>query len=303
MNVEKGESYDIQINFEYTMGDAQLNFDLGFKQEIDIKKSIERVKDAEIVIFAGGISPFLEGEEMGVNLPGFHRGDRTEIALPTVQREFIQALHDAGKKVIFINCSGSPIAMEAEIEHCDAILQAWYPGQAGGTAVAEVIFGDYNPAGRLPVTFYKNIDQLPDFEDYNMTGRTYRYMMDAPLFPFGYGLSYANFRYGIARLHKESVKTGETILVSVPISNESMIDGEEVVQIYIRKENDLDGPDKTLRAFERVFIPAGETREVVIELTAPQLEWWNSSTNRMEMQPVHTTYLSAKALQKKIFKK
>lgn len=285
MNVEKGESYDIQINFEYTMGDAQLNFDLGFKQEIDIKKSIERVKDAEIVIFAGGISPFLEGEEMGVNLPGFHRGDRTEIALPTVQREFIQALHDAGKKVIFINCSGSPIAMEAEIEHCDAILQAWYPGQAGGTAVAEVIFGDYNPAGRLPVTFYKNIDQLPDFEDYNMTGRTYRYMMDAPLFPFGYGLSYANFRYGIARLHKESVKTGETILVSVPISNESMIDGEEVVQIYIRKENDLDGPDKTLRAFERVFIPAGETREVVIELTAPQLEWWNSSTNRMEMQP------------------
>lgn len=285
MNVEKEESYDIQINFEYTMGDAQLNFDLGFKQEIDIKKSIERVKDAEIVIFVGGISPFLEGEEMGVNLPGFHRGDRTEIELPAVQREFIQALHDAGKKVIFINCSGSPIAMEAEVENCDAILQAWYPGQAGGAAVAEVIFGDYNPAGRLPVTFYKNINQLPDFEDYNMTGRTYRYMTDEPLFPFGYGLSYAHFSYGMPTLNKESIQAGETLIVSVPISNESVLDGEEVIQVYIRKENDPDGPDKTLRAFKRVVIPAGQTREVAIELTAHQLEWWNSSTNRMEIQP------------------
>lgn len=285
MNAEKGESYDIQINFEYTMGDAQLNFDLGLKEDIDIKKSIERVKEAEIVIFVGGISPALEGEEMGVNLPGFNRGDRTEIELPAVQREFIQALRDAGKKVIFINCSGSPIAIEAEVENCEAILQAWYPGQAGGTAVAEVIFGDYNPAGRLPVTFYKNISQLPDFEDYNMTGRTYRYMTDEPLFPFGYGLSYAHFSYGMPTLNKKSIEAGETLIVSIPISNESMLDGEDVVQVYFRKENDSEGPDKTLRAFKRVVIPAGQTREVAIELTAHQLEWWNSSTNRMEVQP------------------
>ena len=120
---------------------------------------------------------------MGVDLPGFKRGDRTDIELPAVQREMIKALHDAGKKVIFVNCSGSPIAMEAETEHCQAILQAWYPGQSGGKAVAEVLFGDYNPAGRLPVTFYRNLSQLPDFEDYNMAGHTYRFFKGKTAFP------------------------------------------------------------------------------------------------------------------------
>lgn len=283
IKVNKGQSYDIQLDFGYSMGDAELNFDLGFKKEIDIKESVERVKDADVIIFVGGISPSLEGEEMGVSLPGFKRGDRTEIELPEVQREFIQALKNAGKKTIFVNCSGSPIAMNQEVENCEAILQAWYPGQAGGKAVAEVLFGDYNPAGRLPVTFYKSISQIPDFEDYNMTGRTYRYMNEEPLFPFGYGLSYTTFNYGKPKLNKKSIKIGNPITLSIPVTNVGNVDGEEVVQVYLKKENDENGPNRTLRAFKRVNIPVGETKIITFELSKNQLEWWDANSNTINM--------------------
>jgi beta-glucosidase len=145
LQVQAGKPYHIELDFEYLRSDAQLNFDLGFKKEVDIMQSVDKVKDADIVVFAGGISPSLEGEEMGINLPGFKKGDRTDIELPAVQRELIAALHKAGKKVILVNCSGSPIGLEPETKECEAILQAWYPGQSGGTAVAQVLFGDYNP--------------------------------------------------------------------------------------------------------------------------------------------------------------
>ncbi len=284
MNVKAGESYDIQINFAYKMGDAQLNFDLGFNEEINVPILVNKVKDADVVVFVGGISPSLEGEEMGVNLPGFKKGDRTDIELPAVQREVIQALHSAGKKVILVNCSGSPIAMEPETTNCEAILQAWYPGQSGGTAVADVLFGKYNPAGRLPVTFYRNIAQLPDFEDYNMTGRTYRYMNDKPLFSFGYGLSYSTFTYGNIRVNKNTVKAGETIRLTIPVTNASNMDGDEVIQVYLKKEGDSQGPNKTLRAFKRIFIPAGKTVNAEIELTGKQVEWWDESSQSTTVQ-------------------
>ena len=220
------------------------------------------------------------GEEMGVNLPGFRKGDRTDIELPAVQRELIKALCDAGKKVIFVNFSGSPIAMEPETKYCQAILQAWYPGQSGGKAAAEVLFGDYNPAGRLPVTFYRNIAQLPDFEDYNMTGRTYRYFKGDPLFPFGYGLSYTTFNYDNIKLD-QTIKVGETAKMVIPVTNAGNRDGEEVVQVYLKKQEDAEGPAKTLRAFKRVQIPAGKTVNVELELTPKQLEWWDAQTNTM----------------------
>jgi beta-glucosidase len=283
MKVEAGQKYDIQIDFAYTMGDAQLNFDLGFKQEIDIEKTIDNVKNADVIIFAGGISPQLEGEEMGVNLPGFKGGDRTDIELPEVQRNFLKALHAAGKKVIFVNCSGSPIGLEPETENCEAILQAWYPGQAGGKAVADVLFGKYNPAGRLPVTFYKNVHQLPDFENYNMKGRTYRFMTETPLFPFGHGLSYTSFKYGKVKLDKKQINTGKSIKLSVKVKNSGKIAGEEVVQVYMKKLNDTDGPEKTLRAFRRVNIPAGKTAKLVFELNDKNLEWWDADTNTLRM--------------------
>ena len=284
MHVDAGKSYDIEIKFRYFSSDAQLNFDLGFKEEADIQRSVAKVKDADVVIFAGGISPQLEGEEMGVKLPGFRGGDRTDIELPAVQREMIKALHDAGKKIVFVNCSGSPIAMEPEVEHCQAILQAWYPGQSGGKAVADVLFGDYNPAGRLPATFYRNLAQLPDFEDYDMAGHTYRFFKGEPLFPFGYGLSYTTFKYGKMRL-ASSVKVGETAKITVPVTNTGSRDGEEVVQVYLKKQGETAGPIKTLRAFKRVFIPAGKTVEVELELTPKQLEWWDNATNTMRTMP------------------
>lgn len=282
MEVKAGEKYNIEIAYRFFNSDAQLNFDLGIREDADIKKSIDKVKNADIVIFAGGISPSLEGEEMGVDFPGFRGGDRTDIELPSIQREFIKALKEAGKKVIFVNCSGSPIGLVAEIENCDAILQAWYPGQAGGQAVADVLFGKYNPAGRLPVTFYKNTAQLPDFEDYNMTGRTYRYMKEDPLFPFGFGLSYTTFKYGQAKVERTSQKSGEMVTLIIPVTNTGQMPGDEAVQVYLKKKGDADGPTKTLRAFKRVNIDKGQTENVKFELSGKQLVWWNEKTQSLD---------------------
>lgn len=280
MKVESGKSYDIAVEFEYLNGDAMLNFDLGFKENVDINRSVAAVKDADVVVFVGGISPKLEGEEMGVSLPGFKRGDRTDIELPAVQRELLEALHRAGKKVILVSCSGSPIGLTSEVKTCEAILQAWYPGQAGGTAVAEVLFGKYNPAGRLPITFYRDTTQLPDFESYDMAGRTYRYLNTEPLFHFGYGLSYTTFSYEKIKLSAAAIKRGESLSLTIPVVNKGKMGGDEVVQVYLRKRGDV--MNKTLRAYKRVYIPVGAREQVLIHLSQKQLEWWSEKTQQME---------------------
>lgn len=285
LQVEAGKKYDIELQFEYLQSDAQLNFDMGFKKKVDIAQSVNAVRNADVVVFVGGISPSLEGEEMGVDLPGFKKGDRTSIELPEVQRNLLAALHRAGKKVILVNCSGSPVGLVPETETCEAILQAWYPGQQGGRAVADVLFGDYNPAGRLPVTFYRSIEQLPDFEDYNMAGRTYRFMKERPLFPFGYGLSYTTFTYGAATFNKQTVGSEDNFSVVVPVSNTGSRDGEEVVQVYLSKVGDEAGPVKTLRAFKRISVPAGKTVNVHITLSKKDLEWWNEATHSIQFCP------------------
>ena len=233
--------------------------------------------DADVIIFVGGISPRLEGEEMRVNYPGFRGGDRTDIELPAVQRNVLRQFHEAGKKVIFVNCSGSAVAMEPETQTCDAILQAWYGGQSGGTAVAEVLFGETNPSGKLPVTFYKNNAQLPDYEDYRMAGRTYRYMQEQPLWPFGFGLSYTSFRLG-----KPQFRKGE---LSVKVKNTGKRDGDEVVQVYLRRPDDSDGPIRTLRAFRRISVPAGKAVTLRIPLTDKDFQWWNPKTNTITDLP------------------
>lgn len=238
---------------------------------LDAASLLKQVGRADVVVFAGGISPLLEGEEMKVNVQGFKGGDRTDIELPAIQRQLLRALKAAGKKVVFVNFSGSAVGLEPETQTCDAILQAWYPGEAGGTAVADVLYGDYNPAGRLPVTFYKNVGQLPDFQDYSMKGRTYRYFEGTPLFPFGHGLSYTTFAYGKAEL-----KDG---CLLVPVTNTGSMDGDEVVQLYLNRPDDANGPRKTLRAFKRVHIPAGATRTVSLPLTEETFNWWDTATN------------------------
>ena len=221
---------------------------------------------------------------MRVNYPGFKGGDRTVIELPQVQREVIKALKKAGKKVILVLNSGSAIGLEEELPCVDAILQAWYPGQAGGTAVADVLFGDYNPAGRLPVTFYKSTAQLPDFEDYNMTGRTYRYMTEEPLFPFGHGLSYTTFSYGKASLDQKA-RAGKENSLTLSLTNTGSRDGDEVVQVYVRNLQDPQGPKKSLRAFKRVHLRAGETQKVRIDLRASTFDFFDPATGSVWCKP------------------
>ena len=238
---------------------------------------IYAVRDADIVVFAGGISPRLEGEEMKVNEVGFKGGDRTDIELPKIQRQLLAALHAAGKKVVLVNCSGSAVALEPETSSCDAILQAWYGGEQGGTAVAEILFGDVNPSGKLPVTFYKNTQQLPDFEEYKMAGRTYRYMKEQPLFSFGYGLSYTTFEFGTP---KYNAKKG---MVTVEVTNTGKRDGDEVVQVYIKRIADTEGPNKTLKAFKRVNLKAGEKKVISIDFKRGNFEGWDPEHNVMRV--------------------
>ena len=255
---------------------------------VDLKQTVNKVKEADVIIFAGGISPAVEGEEMHVNIPGFKGGDRETIELPSIQSRLLAELKKAGKKIVFVNFSGSAIALTPESKTCDAILQAWYPGQAGGTAIANVLFGDYNPAGRLPVTFYKSTSQLPGFEDYSMKGRTYRYMTEAPLFPFGHGLSYTTFRYGDASLNTQEVKDGEQTILTIPVSNVGEYDGEEVVQVYLRRPGDKEGPSHALRAFKRVNIARGVTSNVTVSLSKEDFEWFDTETNTM--RPIEGDY-------------
>lgn len=233
------------------------------------------VKDADVVVFVGGISPRVEGEEMRVTLPGFRGGDRTSIELPQIQRDMLKLLHDSGKKIVFVNCSGSAVALVPETETCDAIVQAWYGGEAGGEALADVLYGDCEPTGKLPITFYRSTEQLPDYESYEMKGRTYRYMQDAPLWYFGYGLSYTTVRYGAPVYKKNEVR--------VSLTNTGDRPTEELVQVYLNKQGDTDGPRATLRAYKRVVVPAGKTVKARIPLPRASFEWWDANTGTMRV--------------------
>jgi len=283
--VEEGRKYKIEILFKqlYTW-QAAIEFDFGIESEKDFSGLLEKMKGIDTVIFVGGLSNILEGEEMPVSFPGFKGGDRTDIELPWIQRRCINLLKQAGKKVILVNLSGSAIGFVPETKSCEAILQAWYGGESGGQAVADVLFGDYNPSGKLPVTFYKSIDQLPDFEDYSMKNRTYRFMSD-PLFPFGFGLSFTTFQVGEAKIDRNLVRANETADIKIPVSNTGKRDGTEIVQIYIRKSNSTDGPLRTLRAFRRVNLKAEETKEITISLPPTAFEFYDRASDKMTALP------------------
>ncbi|MCB9247269.1 MAG: glycoside hydrolase family 3 C-terminal domain-containing protein [Ignavibacteriales bacterium] len=284
-HVEAGKKYNIEILYtQMNNWQANLEFNLGKEIDVVYTELINKVKDIEVVIFVGGLSTILEGEEMPVSYPGFKGGDRTNIELPSVQRNCLKALKDSGKKVVYVNCSGSAIALTPETETCDAILQAWYGGESGGQAVADVLFGDYNPSGKLPITFYKTSDQLPDFEDYSMKGRTYRFMEDA-LFPFGYGLSYTTFSIGDAKISSNTLNENGSIKMVIPVSNTGNTDGTEIVQVYVRKKDDSDGPIKTLKGFKRVNVESGKSSEAIIELPYDSFEFYNRQKVMMTVEP------------------
>ena len=254
-----------------------------------IEGILQQAASSDIIIFVGGISPNLEKEQARVNVPGFDGGDRTTIELPQVQRDILKALHNAGKKIVLVNCSGSAVALVPETETCDAIIQAWYAGEQGGHALADVLFGDYNPSGKLAVTFYKDDTQLPPFDDYRMApstagngthatpGRTYRYFQGEPLYPFGYGLSYTTFSYG-----KATYQNGQ---VSVKVTNTGQREGTEIVQLYLRRPADTNGPLKSLRGYQRVSLQPGESRDVTIAMPRENFETWDAQTNTMRVLP------------------
>lgn len=272
-----GQKYDIEILYVQEDGMATINFDIFKKLTPTREQILAEIGDAETVVFVGGISPRLEGEEMKVSEPGFKGGDRTNFDLPEVQRDMLRMLHEAGKKIVFVHCSGSAMALEEESDYCDAILQAWYGGELGGQAIAEILYGDVNPSGKLPVTFYKKSTDLPDFLDYSMKGRTYRYFTGEALYPFGHGLSYTTFNIGKPRFADGKV--------AVSVANTGQKDGDEVVQVYIRRTADTDGPIKTLKAYKRISLKAGEEQMVEIDFPRESFECWDETTNTMRVIP------------------
>ena len=246
---------------------------------------VARVKDAEVIIYVGGLSPNLEGEEMrGVSYDGFKGGDRTTIELPEVQSRLLAALRSTGKPVVFVLTTGSAIGLERDEPNYDALLVAWYPGEQGGNAVADVLAGDYNPAGRLPLTFYKSTAQLPDFEDYNMAGHTYRYFTGEPLYPFGYGIGYTSFSYGKGKLSSSSIRKGKSVKVSFDVTNNGGKDGEEVAQVYVRRLGDPAAPLKSLRGFKRAAIKAGASRKFEFTLGPDAFSFYDASVDDLAVK-------------------
>ncbi|HEY5327024.1 MAG TPA: glycoside hydrolase family 3 C-terminal domain-containing protein [Mucilaginibacter sp.] len=248
----------------------------------DFKALADSVKDADAIIFVGGISPQLEGEEMKVNKAGFSGGDRTSIALPEVQTQLLTALQATGKPMVFVMMTGSALAIPWEAEHIPAILNAWYGGQDAGTAIADVIFGDYNPAGRLPVTFYKSDGDLPSFTDYSMNNRTYRYFKGQALFGFGYGLSYSGFKYDELAV-PANIHAGKKVAVSVKVTNTGKMDGDEVSELYVSHLGlKIKTPIRALKGFERTFIKAGESKIICFELSPEDLSLINADGHAKE---------------------
>jgi len=264
--LEAGKAYPVKI--EYTGAEGMSVIRLLWKKPVkDYKKeAIEAAKKADVTILFMGLSPRLEGESMKVEVEGFRGGDRTTLDLPKIQSDLIKSINTVGKPVVLVLMNGSALSINWENSNIPAILEAWYPGQAAGTAIADILFGDYNPSGRLPITFYKSVNDLPDFTDYSMEGKTYRYFRKEPLYSFGYGLSYTTFSYSNLQIPATACK-GEYINISVDVSNSGNKDGHEVVQLYLsNKTAPVPVPLRTLKGFTRVFLKAGEKKTISMTL-------------------------------------
>lgn len=276
INLSKGE-HDIKVEYFQAGGgySVKLAWCPNFTGMADMEKklfqqAVDVAKKSDVIIYAGGISPNLEGEEMGVEMAGFKGGDRTSLDLPAIQERFLKALKATGKPVVFVMLNGSALSINWADANIPAILEAWYPGEEGGNAVADILFGDYNPAGRLPLTFYKGVNQLPAFEDYNMTNRTYRYFTGDPLYKFGYGLSYSRFAYSNLQI-PASVKAGDDVKVTVDVQNTGKMDGDEVVELYVsHAKASVPVANVALKGFRRIHLKAGEKQTVTLNLKAKQ---------------------------------
>ena len=254
-----------------------------------LAEAVRAAEQADVVVLCLGLTAQLEGEEMSVETPGFRGGDRTRIDLPDAQQRLLERIVAVGKPTVLVLMSGSAVAVNWAQEHVPAIVEAWYGGQAAGSAVADVLFGDYNPGGRLPVTFYKSVNDLPAFDDYRMAGRTYRFFKGTPLYPFGYGLSYTTFAYKNLRTSATTLRAADTAVIWVDVTNTGRRTGDEVAQLYVRHLGSrVERPTEDLRGFRRVTLKPGETHTVAFSLPASSLAYWNSATHRwvVEQEPV-----------------
>ena len=261
VDFEAGKLYPIRVDFHEVHGDADIRLVWAPPHGSYEEEALKAARQADVVLMMLGLSPRLEGEEMKVQVEGFSGGDRVRLDIPRVQESLLEKVSSLGKPVVLVLLNGSAVSVNWARAHIPAIVELWYPGQAGGTALADVLFGDYNPAGRLPVTFYKSEDQLPPFADYSMQGRTYRYFQGEPLYPFGYGLSYTTFTYKKLEAPVEA-RAGSPLKVSVEVTNSGQRDGEEVVQLYVNHP----GVVRELQGFERVPLRAGEKKIVSFTL-------------------------------------
>ena len=252
-----------------------LNADICERRLIRFDALAEEVADADAIIIIGGISAQIEGEG----------GDKADIELPEVQQRLIRAMHETGKPVIVVNCSGSAIAFGSVKDQYNALLQAWYPGQGGSQALAEVIFGDYNPGGKLPVTFYESDNDLPDFLDYSMENRTYRYFRGVPQYAFGYGLSYTTFEVGKAKISKKSMKDGGTVKITVPVTNTGERKGTETIQVYVKALDYPEAPIKDLRGFAKLSLEPGQTGKAEIILNGESFQYYDPSIDELSTRP------------------
>jgi len=272
VELEAGHFYGLCLDYVNRGLDPQVQLLWSVPGSDYVAEAVEVARKAEVVVMVMGLSPTLEGEEMSVQVEGFAGGDRTNIGLPGPQKELLKRIHALGKPVVLVLLNGSAVAVNWAAEHVPAIVEAWYPGQAGGDAIADVLFGDYNPGGRLPVTFYKSVEDLPPFEDYRMAGRTYRYFSGEPLFPFGYGLSYTTFEYSNLQLSARAIGPGDTLTISVDVQNVGERAGDEVVQLYVSDVvASVPVPIRQLRGFERIHLMPGETKTVTFVLATRQL--------------------------------
>ena len=284
VKLEAGRSYDLRMEYFQNNREAVARLVWSYPRlaERQIEEAVSVAKEADASVLVLGISAGLEGEEMAVDVDGFRGGDRTEIGLPKPQEDLLKAVAATGKPVVVVLLSGSALAVNWANDNVPAILHAWYPGGEGGTAVADVLFGDYNPAGRLPVTFYKSASQLPPFRNYSMQGRTYRYFKGRPLYAFGYGLSYTNFSYSNLQLGAKSLTAGEPVTVTVDVRNTGKSEGDEVVQLYLTDvAASWPVPIRTLVGFDRVSLRPGEKRSVTFTITGRQMSLIDDGGKRL----------------------
>ena len=285
VSIPDNKPHDFRFEYSHSADRAGGGVTLSWEPpaKAQLEEAVAAAKASELVIAFVGLSPHLEGEEMPIKIEGFDGGDRTSIALPAAQQALLDAVAATGKPVVVVSLTGSAVALTWGKEHAAAVIQAWYPGGDGGTAIARTLAGLNNPAGRLPVTFYASTNNLPAFADYSLKNRTYRYFSEKPLWGFGYGLSYSTFGYGPVKLSNSSISAGDSLNATVTVTNRSAIPGDEVVEAYL-KTPQSNGPIHSLVAFERLHLNAGESREVALEMKPRSLSSVDDQGERSILQ-------------------